>query len=379
MSTDVLKGLDFLSDEEVRIPVGGVMTSDLIGFWHGGIAYSFLAELDKSVVKSEGVTPSLVTGNGPWYRYYFETFEKCQEAIKALELESFGKPKRPDQEWRFETPAAKLLNVSGDDNPFGDPAIFAAQVATLRSNKARHEIHMIALPAAVAASANKLGFANPGFPMDELLELGQDVAATEAKQRELIGSWVDEDAPKRERYKDAGYEQSVMWKRRAVLWNALGEDDPKKYQPIGRGTRFDTESGKLSKCLQILATKWGKPIWGRLVLVPDPRVDAVYTSRSSGDVGRLNVPALVEIFPDEAAARAAAEAEGTESTPASSASTEKTVPEAYKDYPEMFHEAVERFKAKGIAGPPPVVLQNISSEPDFQGCPAELVLKWLQD
>jgi len=377
--TDILKGLDFLSDEEVRIPVGGVMTSDLIGYWSGGIAYSFLAELDASVVESEGVTPSLVTGSGPWYRFFFKTFEECREAIATLGVESFGKLKRPDQEWRFETSAANLLNVSQDNNPFGDPATFAAQVATLRSNKARHEIHMIALPAAVAASANKLGFANPGFPMDELLELGQDVAATETKQRELIGSWVDEDAPSRNKYKDADYEQSVMWKRRAVLWSALGESDPKKYQPIGRGTRFDTESGKLSKCLQILATKWSKPIWGRLVLVPDPRVDAVYTSRSSGDVGRLNVPALVEIFANEAAAHAAAEAEGTESegTSTTSASTKKAVPEAYKDYPEMFHEAVKRFKAKGIAGPPPVVLQNISSEPDFQGCDPAKVMDWL--
>ena len=40
-------------------------------------------------------------------------------------------------------------------------------------------------------------------------------------------------------------------------------------------------------------------------------------------------------------------------------------------------EAVERFKAKGVAGPPPVVLAAIGAEPDFQGCDPAEVMAWL--
>lgn len=366
MMTEALKGLDFLGEETVRIPVGGVMTPDLIGHWSGGIAYSFLAELDKSVVESEGVTPSLVEGNGPWYRYFFKTFDECQVAIEKLQIEGFrGGPQRPDQEWRFESPADKLLNISRDDNPFGDPAAFSVRLSTLRSKKYRHELHFISLPAAVAASAARLGFANPGFPLDELLD--QDTIFTDEFQAQMIGDPETGDYP-----------ESVLWQRRATLWAALGEDDAQKYQPKGTGTRLDTESEKLSLCLNILTRTWKKPSWGRLMLVPDPRVDAVYTS-SSGDTRRLSVPALVEIFPDEAAAHAAAEAEGAESEGASttSASTKKAIPDAYADYPEMFHQAVERFKAKGVAGPPPVVLAAIGAEPDFQGCDPAEVMAWL--
>lgn len=362
MMIEALKGLDFLGEEQVRIPVGGVMTPDLIGYWSGGIAYSVLAELDKSVIESEGVTPSLVTGSGPWYRYFFKTFDECQAAIEALNIEGFrGGLRRPDQEWRFESPADKLLNMSRDDNPFGDPAAFSVRLSTLRSKKYRHELHFISLPAAVAAAATRLGYANPGFPMNELLD--QDTIFTDEFQAQMIGD------------PDTGdYSESVLWQRRATLWSALGESDPKKYQPTGTGTRFDTESEKLSLCLQILAIKWAKPVWGRLMLVPDPRVDAL-----TKEGRRLNVPALVEIFPNETAARTAAQAEGAEgeSTSTPSTSTGKAVPEAYADYPEMFHQAVDRFKAKGIAGPPPVVLQNISSEPDFQGCDPAEVMAWL--
>lgn len=366
MMTVALKGLDFLGKERVRIPVGGVMTPDLIGYWSGGIAYSVLAELDKSIVESEGVNPSLVEGNGPWYRYFFKTFDECQAAIETLQIEGYGGRglRRPDQEWRFESPADKLLNMSRDDNPFGDPAAFSVRLSTLRSKKYRHELHFISLPAAVAAAATRLGHANPGFPMNELLD--QDTIFTDEFQAQMIGD------------PDTGdYSESVLWQRRATLWEALGESDARKYQPTGTGTRLDTESEKLSLCLQILATKWAKPIWGRLMLVPDPRVDAVYES-SGGDTRRLSVPALVEIFPDEAAARAAAEAEGAESEGASTSSgSTKAVPDAYVDYPDMFHQAVERFKAKGVQGPPPVIAAAIGAEPDFQGCDPAKVIAWL--
>jgi len=333
--TEALKGLDFLGEETVRIPIGGVMTPDLIGLWSGGIAYSILAELDKSVVESEGVTPSLITGNGPWYRYFFKTFDECQAAIEKLQIEGYGGRglRRPDQEWRFESPTDKLLNMSRDDNPFGDPAAFSVRLSTLRRKKYRHELHFISLPAAVAASATRLGFANPGFPMNELLD--QDTIFTDEFQAQMIGD------------PDTGdYSESVLWQRRATLWEALGESDARKYQPRDTGTRLDTESEKLSLCLNILTRTWKKPVWGRLMLVPDPRVDAL-TNKGR----RLSVPALVEIFANEAAARAAAEAESTETSTTAKSSAGKAIPDAYVDYPEMFKEAVDRFKVKGVVGP----------------------------
>ena len=113
--------------------------------------------------------------------------------------------------------------------------------------------------------------------------------------------------------------------------------------------------------------------------MPDPRVDAVYTSRISGDVGRLNVPALVEIFADEAAARAAAEVEGAEneSTPAASASGKKAIPEAYADYPKLYHDAIEKFKAKGIEGTPKKIREAIESDLNFHDCDPAIVMAWL--
>lgn len=277
--------LDFLNpDEKVKLPVGGDFVSgSIIGGWYAVVTTAFMSETDLGPIE-EAPKPDYVFKRGNYLRYHYKSYEAGKKASDIC-----GQQYPPKQTWLFLCERAKILSMTEEDAAkWSDPISMEVEIATLKSKKRRHELHMISLPAAVAAYANAAGFENPGFDLSELTS--KDTVFTDEFQAKMIGAEEGQFA--------LPYAQSVLWQRRAALWKALGENDPTKYNPKGTGSKYDTESDKLSTCLGILARTWKTGIWARLVQVNSPVVDAVFGDESK----RLTIPALTEIYENKTAA-----------------------------------------------------------------------------
>lgn len=273
--------LDFLNpDEKVKLPVGGDFVSgSIIGGWYAVVTTAFMSETDLGTIE-EAPKPDYVFKRGNYLRYHYKSYEQGKKASDIC-----GQQYPPKQTWLFLCERAKVLSMTEEDvAKWSDPISMEVEISTLKSKKRRHELHMISLPAAVVAYANAAGFENPGFDLSELTS--KDTVFNDEFQFKMIGT--------EDKYTDA-----VLWQRRAALWQALGENDPSKYNPKGTGTKYDTESDKLSACLGILARTWKTGIWARLVQVNSPVVDAVFGDESK----RLTIPALTEIYENKAVAQ----------------------------------------------------------------------------
>ncbi len=277
--------LDFLSTNEptVKIPTGGDWTpSGMIGLWKAQVLFSFYSKTDFNMAETT-LKPFISRKMGDGYRYYFKTLDAANQMKEAL-----GEEFTPSQTWYWTTPRANVLNVDPDNlAKFSESISMELKIATLGSKKHRHELHLIALPSAVATAAKLMGYECPVMDFKDLVSNQTIFDDTFALKTAGIGD--DKNA----------YLNSSLWAQRASIWEALGEKDAIKYQPKGTGTKFDTESDKLSQCLKLLTQEWKSSIWGRVVQVPDPKVDAVYGDESK----RLTIPALTEIFASEKTAR----------------------------------------------------------------------------
>lgn len=281
--------------EKAEIPTGGTFSpSGFVSPWSAAVLYKFWSEIE---LDNELLDPALGAGskrqttNG--FQYYFVDRELADTASK--EVTEYG----AQSVWHYETASQDVMNFASEDarEKFGASIGYDLRIATLGSKKYRHELHMLALPAAVNAMAKLLGYADgedyPGFDLSELTD--QNTVFSDEFQFKMIGnpdaSAGDEDF----------YTESVLWQRRAKLWAYLGEDNPKAYRSEGSQSKFDTTSDKLSACLQVLEYSWAKPAYARVVPVQDPRYDAVGNNEN-----RLSIPVIWEIFPDKASADEAA-------------------------------------------------------------------------
>lgn len=369
------------SDTGQDIGVGGVfVSSGLIAPWRAARVYTFAYEgtADDAKARVEADTEFKVGPGGQLFCQqrggwtWFTAFNRdvAVAVIEALNiLGRDDKPQRPNQEWRFEAEDANIISLS-KRGAFGDPAIFSCNVGTHGARKGvpykrQHEFHMIALPAAVAAAAKVYGYEVPDFDLSELLS--SDYVPSDDNQARLVGNDGND------------YKESVLWKQRAALWAALGEDNADVYNPIPlnedgtpapelAGTKefkLSTASEKLSKCLRIFFASWTAPIWCRLQLVTDPRVDAYYTD-DNDNVKRLAVPAITEIFTSEEEARAAVDADGSTteqtstSTKTASAGEKPALPPDWEGFESDWMEVVRGLKESGK--PKPVVLNSVKPE-----------------
>lgn len=171
-------------------------------------------------------------------------------------------------------------------------------------SKYRHEFHMIALPAMVAAVARLDGMDVPEYDLSELMV--RDITVTADMSRRLIGGMIDDKG----KFSTPYWEESELWAKRAALWKALGEDDPKKYT-VGALKPNSTEeapsntaSKKLQDLLSVYINPWDEAIWARFVMVTDPRIGALTSGGKS-----LSLPAIVEMFRSKAEAEKAAAAD----------------------------------------------------------------------
>jgi len=204
-------------------------------------------------------------------------------------------------------------------------------------SKARHEYHLVALPCAVAAAARAFDSVDAEFNISELLD--PNIDHDYLFQCEMIGATFmkgDRLDTKSERAnlkefegllqaaRDASapdpiiaaaaqnphvpYQYSLLYQRKAALWELLGEPDPTKdtYQ---LEKKSDTKSDNLGQYIDVAQVTWPKAMWAKVALVNDPREDAVF-----GEGNRNQIPCILEFYASEAAARAAWEAERPEGT-----------------------------------------------------------------
>lgn len=237
----------------------------------------------------------MVSRAGDMFNYFYLDQGVAQVACEMLDREE---PRdwawRPQQVWRFSAPVATLQVADSAREKFSDPLSFSVSMMTLRSKKRRHEFHMLALPAFVAAYAAVRGLETPGFDLSALLVPEDKLIINDETQLAYIGNG------------DVGYNDALLWKQRAALWAALGEEDPERNHTITAGTALSTTSMQLNDLLVPTVTPWtGGGIWARIIPVPDPRVDAAYGE--GDDRRRPGIACLTEIFADEASAKVAAE------------------------------------------------------------------------
>lgn len=308
--------VQFLSDEKVETPTGGEFTpSGIISSWHGLMVYTFSSQtpLDKEFADKANAY-NLRSG---WHWYYFKDEALAREAVETADTQF----KTANLIWHFETEKKNVLNFGPEAQAaFGDSISYSVQVKSLGSTKYRHEYHMISLPTAVDAYARNLGFDTPGFDLSELIG-DNPLVGTDPFHFEMIGNpdVRDESDPQH-------YTNSVLWKRRAALWEALGETNAKAFRMIGDGTKFDTTSEKLSQALAIANRVWRSSVWLKLVNITDPRVGA-----------QLSIPAIFDIYENKEEAQAAVQTDRAETgniqrVPAqASATSTPPVPEAWKE------------------------------------------------
>jgi len=296
-----------------------------------------------------GVTaPTSYRQAGSYYRCYYDDPDVALQAYQALGLQY-----NPNQTWLFEAPIETVMLPEETRAKFGSVFSLESRINTLRSVKYRHEFQLISLPAAVAAYARMKGWIDYSFDLSELND--QDVVVTDEFAAGLIGGEYGADG---ETIK-VPYTDAALWQRRVALWSDLGESDPRVYCQKG-ARRYATSSDRLNECLGIVAQSWTGPIWAGVLMVQDPRVDAI----SKGSGNRLTLPALNVIYEDEAEAREASNVgEGeTAATPG-----KPPLPKDYKGLESAWLTVLGDLKGQ-VTGPTPVVrarLQQMEADDEL--------------
>ena len=341
---------DFLSGERVELPVGGG-GDGFIGRWLAVIRWTFLVQESPKEFPSDVPAPDSYRQTGSWYACYYSNSVTALKASKAM-----GQEYAPRQVWYFESPIEDVLLPEDVKSNFGAAISMEARVLTLRSGKYRHELHLIALPAAVAAYARMKGFIDYEYDLSELMD--REGIFDDAISGRLIGGEFFDDSIDEETNKPVGniklpYTRSELWRRRTQLWADLGEEDPRVYKAIGSGI-LATKSERLNECLDVVNQSWASPVWARVAMVQDPRVDAM-----SKNDKRLTLPALLEIYEDEGEARAAAGMEEG-ATGTSQEAPRPPVPSVWEGGAESdWVQTVRAFKAEMGSPPLPVARVKI--------------------
>ena len=354
----------FLGTEQVQLPVG--ITAGFTALWNAAVRWKFMTEDDPREFPDDIPTPDSFRALGSWFHCYYKDSATALKASQALNQQF-----PPSQFWYFEAPLDTVMLPEEVLANFQGPSLsMECQVKTLRSGKYRHEFHLIALPAAVAAYAEMSGYINDEFDVSELTDR-ELVVSDEFAAKMIGGEYFDVDLDVNV---TIPYTESILWNRRTQLWAALGESDPRAYNQIG-AARFATTSEQLSECLGIASVNWTNPVWARVAMVQDPRMDAV-----SGSDNRLTRPALLHIYEDEAEAREdAGQSEGGTSTTAPSTDPKPPLPEQWRGMEDDWVATLQSFKATLGPMPLPVARARLTQMEDLEAtiaATADEALAW---
>ncbi len=278
-----------------------------------------------------------------WYHYFGENYDAVSEASSRAK-EKYD----PSKVWVFEQHNDEVLNFGeGISEIFGDVINHNVRIVTLMSKKRRHGLHLLTLPAAVAAYAKAKKWDCPTFDVWILLSKETDLTDYDTMYA-LIGD-PDQD-------NDADHEHN-MWNslfglQRKAIWKALGEEDPAVY----KGSH--TNAPKLKEALRIIEKTWGTPMWANVVTVPDPFIS---------DKNLPRIPLLMEFYLSEENAKKAAKADlarrGGSSDDESDDVELPDVPVAYVEDDDCTQEDFLEYVRDEASGKPKhIALRNIEKE-----------------
>lgn len=359
-------------DQAVDLPVGAFPKTGFVGAFQAAMQFStgifapFNLTQYQMDVQAEIVTPTAqvvdtlpMDGDEPntsgdfittpaYFRasqdnqsffYYFGTHAEGKAFCNFLERVAPGEyPWRTSQHWRF---WANMDTVYvRDKSKFGNTLSMETRFATWKSGKHRHEFQLMTLPSFVAAYATAMGIDNPGFSLDELQD--GEAIFTQAFQDKMIGS------------KDAEYTKSELFKRRAALWTALGEESPMAYT-LNTGGKLDVQSDIMQDILGAVVSPWAEAYYARIVPTPDPRLGAAYGDNQA----RPNIPCFAEFYESKEEAEAWASTQGlgadADGADAPADGEGLKVPQIWQSAPDQWADQV-----KGIMA----TVGDLSSLPD---------------
>jgi hypothetical protein len=348
------------AEQQVKIPVGGEFLGYFIAPFMAGVVHKFNSEVD--LAQMEIAFDSRINTRSGGYQYYYK------DPVAALEAAKAAGAFNPQPVWRFETPLVNVISLKDEDKEKfkGDSITKECRITTLQSAKHRHEFHLITLPSAVAAMAKLAGLDVPEFDLSELQNT--DSIYTDEFQEKMIGG------------PNAVYTSSVLWQRRKALWEALGEKDPGKYT-VNSSKKTDTESDKLAGCLRIVSNAWKNPLWIQLVAVPDPKVDATWTTDDG--TKRQTLPTVRRIFKSEAEAREfhteMLKKAGIEEVVKTVSTSNKPLPKEWIGMEDEWKKTIDGVRPQLVGKPKPTQLKIIKEskmEEDLLATPDEIIA-WL--
>src|SRR3990167_4570689 len=184
--------LDFLGTEEVEIPtgVGFFQPSGLISKWQAGIAFRVgYTQIDLALEGKYKADQIIRSNDGQQFCYYF-----LDGKLAATIVKEYGIAIAPEQVWLFQTLRSDILTKFEKEDALANfkPLLtYEVSVKTYRSKKYRHELHLIALPAAVQAAALRMGLlTEPVFSLTELVlpdREGGEQKFTDEFQYNMVG------------------------------------------------------------------------------------------------------------------------------------------------------------------------------------------------
>jgi hypothetical protein len=303
--------------------------------------------------------------------YYYADRSRAQVVARLLDIvepayrknSSDTFKRNPAQFWRMETSVAETVTLSNEAKAKfeSDRIIWEVPVKALGSSStAQYQYHYLALPAAVKAYADLLGWQTPTLKaVEELSGPSDEVIITEVLKGRLIGG--TEDVPAAE---------SLSWLDRVALWKSLGEDEPRAHgwtpecwtkltgssdDCPDEGRAKLTDSERLGAALRTMRTNWTGPTWAAVVRVPDPDPANAYGSPPR----HPSIPLFVAFYRNRDEAVAAAEALGNDvdESPAAkpTTTTDGSYPAAYAGMDgalDFWHGEVKKVLAEHLPNLP---------------------------
>lgn len=333
-----MSGADFLSGEQTD-PLSGEALEFVSTGFIGQVKATRLHELSSVYDPSEAglpVKPVVSEKRGEYFWMWFDTKDNALLAQETLESEYGSR-----EVWRFTMRSDTITNIPAAtlQDKFRDYVTGSSR--TSMHQRYRHQLHMIALPAAVAAFACMLGYTVPDVNFDELAS--NETEYTDQLMYTLIGDPSEKDLNSPNHYFN-----SQLWKQRASIWAALGESDPFVYNATydktpeanptleTPNTTF-TKSEKLARALGVAHKIWTNATYARVLFVVDPHVDANH------DFDK--VPAIMEFYPDKSAAVKAGAIELAKRKDSAESDSGPAIPADWADDPDQWVKEVDEIRA----------------------------------
>ena len=332
-----------------------------------GRYFSFYSALDLNDAQYQSDFPKNTwfrRQKGHAYDYYFPVQALALEALKISN--STTKPDRslnaPIANYCFVFQRDRIINWSNSEAQAAWPELMVFDVNQCGwKAKDYAQYNLIVVPSIVAAMANFAG-SPVQWDHNELLKKPVDVAGDSDKDE--AGNWKpyvqnpydDAHIKSLVGFKDA-YLDSLFYQRRKQLWETLGWDNGNTYDYRS----IDPETaGVLRGGLEVASTKGLPEMWGKVVLVYDPKG---YYRRNDGNAGWRQIPILARLYTGETEARREVE-EIKASRAGSDSPVSDFTPEMVKENGAKPDEKLVNMKivkdeySKGLNGPAAIIKRN---------------------